>query len=339
MLSADDYRQILQLDFMSFIERSFCELNPQTPFFTAPYIELIASKLEAVRRGKVKRLIINLPPRQLKSHSASIAFVAWLLGHDTTKHVICASYGQDLADKLARDCRNIMNAAWYRELFPTRLSERKAVNDFTTTAQGTRMATSVGGVLTGRGADIIIIDDPLKPDEALSETKRRAVNEWYDNTLLSRLNDKAQGIIIIIMQRLHQDDLVGHVLGQEDWDVVRFPAIAEEDEQYVIETLFGKTEFRRAQGEALHPAREPLATLARMRESMGEYNFASQYQQSPMAKGGAVVKTSWIQYYDEADLPPFYAPYQSWDTATKASELSDYSVCTTCGYHDKKFHL
>jgi predicted phage terminase large subunit-like protein len=310
MLSADDYRYFFQRDFMSFIERSFYELNPQTPFFRAPYIELIATKLEAVRRGQVKRLIINLPPRQLKSHSASIAFVAWLLGHDATKHVICASYGQDLADKLARDCRNIMNASWYKELFPTRLSDRKAVNDFTTTAQGTRMATSVGGVLTGRGADIIIIDDPLKPDDALSETRRNAVNEWYDNTLLSRLNDKTAGAIIMIMQRLHQDDLVGHVLDQEDWEVVRFPAIAEEDEYYVIESVLGNAEFRRAQGEALHPAREPLTTLARMRESMGEYNFAS-----------------------------FYALYQSWDTANKASELSDYSVCTTWGYHDKKFYL
>jgi predicted phage terminase large subunit-like protein len=339
MLSADDYRYFFQRDFMSFIERSFYELNPQTPFFRAPYIELIASKLEAVRRGQVKRLIINLPPRQLKSHSASIAFVAWLLGHDATKHVICASYGQDLADKLARDCRNIMNASWYKELFSTRLSDRKAVNDFTTTKQGTRMATSVGGVLTGRGADIIIIDDPLKPDDALSETRRNAVNEWYDNTLLSRLNDKTAGAIIMIMQRLHQDDLVGHVREQEDWEIVRFPAIAEEDEYYVIESVLGNAEFRRAEGEALHPAREPLTTLARMRESMGEYNFASQYQQSPMAKGGAVVKTSWIQHYDEPDLPPFYALYQSWDTANKASELSDYSVCTTWGYHDKKFYL
>lgn len=194
-------------------------------------------------------------------------------------------------------------------------------------------------MLTGRGADIIIIDDPLKPDDALSETKRKAVNEWYDNTLLSRLNDKTAGSIIMIMQRLHQDDLVGHVLDQEDWDVVRFPAIAEEEERYVIETLFGKTEFRRAEGEALHPAREPLTTLARMRESMGEYNFASQYQQSPMAKGGAVVKTNWIQYHDEPYLPSFYVLYQSWDTANKASELSDYSVCTTWGYHDKKFYL
>ena len=339
MLSLEDYKYILARDFMSFVERAFCELSPQTKFFGAPHIELIASKLEACRQGRIRRLIINLPPRQLKSHCASIAFVAWLLGHDAAKHVICASYGQDLADKLARDCRTVMNASWYKELFPTRLSERKAVNDFTTSAQGTRMATSVGGVLTGRGADIIIIDDPLKPDEALSETKRKAVNEWYDNTLLSRLNDKTKGVIIIIMQRLHQDDLVGHVLGQEDWEVVRFPAIAEEDERHLIESVLGDSWFLRTEGPVLHAEREPLETLMRMRESMGEYNFASQYQQSPIAKGGAVVKTAWIQHFDQADLPQFYALYQSWDTANKASELSDYSVCTTWGYHDKKFYL
>ena len=121
-----------------------------------------------------------------------------------------------------------MEADWYRALFPTRLSARKAVNDFTTTAGGTRMATLVGGVLTGRGADVIVIDDPLKPDQALSEVGRKAVNEWYDNSLLSRLNYKCTGCIIIVMQRLHQDDLIGHVLLQDDWTVLSFPAIAEE---------------------------------------------------------------------------------------------------------------
>ena len=195
---------------------------------------MIATKLEAVRKGLIKRLIINLPPRGLKSHCASIVFPAWYLGHDPTGQIICASYGQDLADKFARDCRTIMMAEWYRRIFRTRLANRQAVADFTTTEQGVRMSTSVGGVLTGRGADLIIIDDPLKPDEALSQTQRKAVNDWYDNTLLSRLNDKTNGRIIIIMQRLHQDDLVGHVLGKEDWDVLSFPAIAERDETHVI---------------------------------------------------------------------------------------------------------
>src|SRR5580704_6695152 len=225
LLSVEEYQFLLRRDFTSFIERSFYELNPQTRLLLGSHIEVIATKLEACRQGKIKRLIINLPPRHLKSHCASIAFVAWYLGHHPAGHVICASYGQDLADKLARDCRNVMMSAWYKQLFPTRLADRIAVHDFMTMDLGTRMSTSVGGVLTGRGADLILIDDALKPDEALSESRRKAVNEWYDNTLLSRLNDKAKGCIIIIMQRLHQEDLVGHVLEQEPWEVVSFPAI------------------------------------------------------------------------------------------------------------------
>lgn len=210
-----DYAAILQRDLMSFIERPFYELNPKTVLQTSPHIELIASRLEACRKGEISRLIINLPPRHLKSHCVSVAFPAWWLAHHPAAHIICASYGQDLADKFARDCRRVMASAWYRTLFKTRLADRQAAHDFATAEQGTRMATSVGGVLTGRGADLIIVDDPLKPDEALSEPRRKAVNEWYDNTLLSRLNDKQRGSIIVTMQRLHQDDLVGHVLEQE----------------------------------------------------------------------------------------------------------------------------
>ena len=192
-LSPQEYALILRRDFTSFIERAFYELNPQTRLFPSPHIQAIATKLEACRRGEITRLIINLPPRHLKSHCASIAFPAWVLGHNPAAHVICASYGQDLADKLARDCRTIMQSLWFRQKFATRLADRQAVHDFTTTEQGTRLSTSVGGVLTGRGADLIIIDDPLKPEEALSESRRTGVNDWFDNTLLSRLNDKATG--------------------------------------------------------------------------------------------------------------------------------------------------
>jgi hypothetical protein len=120
------------------------------------------------------------------------------------------------------------------------------------------MATSVGGVLTGGGADFIILDDPLKPTDALSEVGRKSVNDWYDDTLLSRLNDKRRGCIIIVMQRLHQDDLVGHVLQQDDWSVLSFPAIAEEPECVPFDTPYGPRRFVRASGEALHPERESV---------------------------------------------------------------------------------
>src|SRR5690349_23773346 len=272
---------------------------------------------------------------------ASIAFPAWYLGLDPSVQILCVSYAQDLADKLARDCRAIMLSPWYRRIFPTRLApHRQAVQEFITTRQGYRLATSTGGVLTGRGADIIIIDDPLKPEEALSDAQRKAANQWYDHTLYSRLNDKRRGAIVIVMQRLHEDDLVGHVLAQEPWEVVRFPAIAEADEVHEVETIVGSRCFTRQRGEALHPDREPLDTLDRLRRTIGEYNFAGQYQQSPAPLGGGLVKAEWFKRYRQSELPErFDRIVQSWDTANKATELSDFSVCTTWGVKNKELFL
>jgi predicted phage terminase large subunit-like protein len=242
---------------------------------------------------------------------------------------------------LSRDCRRIVTSDWYQKLFPARLAPRhQAVPEFATTQQGSRLATSVGGVLTGRGADIIIIDDPLKPEDALSQAQRRAANEWFDHTLYSRLNDRQKGAIVLIMHRLHEDDLVGHVLAQEDWEVVRFPAIAEEDERHVIDTLAGPREFVRRQGEALHPAREPLPMLEQIRRTIGEYNFAGQYQQAPAPLGGGLVKAAWFRHYTQDEVPAkFERIVQSWDTANKATELSDFSVCTTWGILGKDLYL
>jgi predicted phage terminase large subunit-like protein len=338
----EEYQHILRRDLMSFTERSFYELNPQTNFVNSPHIEVLVSKLEACRQGKTRRLIVNLPPRSLKSHAVSVVFPAWLLGHDPTMQIICASYGQDLADKHARDCRTLMASTFYRRLFlNTHLSlEKQSVNEFMTTAQGFRMSTSVGGVLTGRGADLIILDDPLKPDEALSEPRRNAVNEWYDHTLVTRLNNKETGVIIIVMQRLHQDDLVGHVMAQENWEGLSFPAIAEDDEIHLIESPLGRRRWQRKAGEALQPERESLVTLAHMRHTIGDYNFASQYQQNPMPVGGAIIKIEWIRYYELGDLPlRFTHVLQSWDTANKSGELNDFSVCTTWGVSRESKYL
>jgi predicted phage terminase large subunit-like protein len=340
LISSHDYSALLLSDFVAFIHLAFCELNPQTPYMPARYIELMASRLEDCRSGKIRRLIVNLPPRSLKSHCVSIAFNAWLLGHNPAVQIIAASYGQDLADKLARDTRTLMEADWYRALFPTRLAGRRAVNDFTTTAGGTRMATSVGGVLTGRGADVIVIDDPLKPDQALSDVGRKAVNEWFDNSLLSRLNNKRSGCIIIVMQRLHQDDLIGHVLVQDDWTVLSFPAIAEEVECVPFSTPFGIRQFLRQPGEALHPKRESVQDYEAMRRRIGHYNFSSQYQQRPIPISGNLVKREWLCFYDSDGAPRRYLRVvQSWDTAAKTSELNDFSVCTTWGVDRDNYYL
>lgn len=340
-LTSREYQSFLRQNFCAFIEWSFRGLNPSTNYLHNWHIEVIADALESCLRGETTRLIINVPPRSLKSHCASVAFPAFLLGHNPSEQIICASYAQDLASKHARDCRSLMASDGYQRLFPTPLSrERQAVEEFQTTRGGFRLATSVDGTLTGRGANFIIIDDPLKPDEALSETQRKAVNDWYDHTLYSRLNDKQTGCIILIMQRLHEDDLVGHLLSQGPWKVLSFPAIAERDEEYTIESPFGPRSFRRRVGEALHPDREPLVALQNIRETVGEYNFAAQYQQNPAPLGGGLVKTEWFRSYTTADLPPkFETVFQSWDTANKPTELSDYSVCTTWGEKNKHYFL
>lgn len=340
-LTLKEYQTLLRSDFVSFIERSFYELNPQTPLLRAPYIHLIAMHLEACRRGTIKRLIINLPPRYLKSHCASVAFPAWLMGKDPSARIICASYGQDLAENLANQSRKIMQSAFFQQIFSTRLDHRKiASNDFMTTEGGGRMATSVGGVLTGRGADFLILDDPMKPDEALSDPRRQAVNDWYDNTLLSRLNDKVNGCIIIIMQRLHQDDLVGHALEHGDWTVLNLPAIAEVDETFEIVDIFGKKIWKREVGNPLHAERESLEMLKATRARIGDYNFSSQYQQNPIPLGGAMVKSNWLMTYET--LPPMSEcnyVVQSWDTANKSGELNAWSVCTTWGIWNDRYYL
>jgi hypothetical protein len=197
------YPEILRRDFSAFVHRSFLELNGRTPFLSNWHLEVLVAKLEDVRQGRCRRLVINIPPRHLKSHTATIAFPAWLLGHDPFKRILTVCYAQDFSDKLARDSRTLMISPFYRALFDTRLSpDRQAVGEFETTEGGYRFSSSVGGVVTGRGADIIIIDDPMKAGDAISDARRNSLNEWYDNTLRSRLNSQEEGAIILVMQRL-----------------------------------------------------------------------------------------------------------------------------------------
>ena len=337
---ANMYAHVLRRDLCAFIHRSFLELNARAQFFPNWHIEVLAAKLEELRQGRCRRLIVLVPPRHLKSHAISISFPAWLLGHDPTKQILSVTYAQDLSDNFARKSRQLMTSPLYEGLFGTRLFKgREAVSDYETTDGGYRLSTSVG-VLTGRGADIIIIDDPLKADDALSEIRRRSVNEWYDNTLRSRLNSQETGAIIIVMQRLHADDLVAHVQQHETWDVLSFPAIAERDETYDLLTPYGCKQIRRRCGEILHPALLSSSRLEFHRRGMTEYNFTAQYQQNPQPPSGIIVKREWIKFYEPHEKPgKFEQILQSWDTANKDSDLANYSVCTTWGLKEHRIYL
>jgi predicted phage terminase large subunit-like protein len=333
------YAELLRQDFCAFIHRSFLQLNAATKFLSNWHIEVLAAKLEEVRRGSCKRLIINVPPRHLKSHATSIAFPAWLLGHDPSKKVLVVTYAQDFSDKLARDSRELMRSDFYQALFDTRPSS-EAMSEYETTAGGYRLSSSIGGGITGRGADIIIIDDPLKADDAQSDSRRGSVNDWYDNTLRSRLNSQEDGAIIIVMQRLHIDDLVGHVTAHEAWDIVAIPAIAERDEVYEFRTPYGMRRILRNEGDTLQPELLSRDKLELLRRGMTEYNFAAQYQQNPEPPSGNVVKREWLKFYEPSEKPPkFEHVVQSWDTANKDSEIANFSVCTTWGLKDRRLYL
>jgi hypothetical protein len=172
---------------------------PGTPYLPNWHIDAIVHQLMRVQSTEISRLLINQPPRSLKSITVSVAYVAWVLGHDPSRRIIVVSYANKLAAELHRQLRMVIDAPWYRALFPGLRVARDSGTEFINTAGGSRYATTVGGTLTSRGADLIIIDDPVKAEEAASETARKRVIDWYGGTLVSRLNDKEHGPIVVVM--------------------------------------------------------------------------------------------------------------------------------------------
>jgi hypothetical protein len=324
-------------DFVSFVRKVFHVLNPGATFHMNWHIRAIAHHLEQVRLGNIKRLIITVPPRSLKSIMCSVAFPAFALGQDPTKRLIVASYSADLAIKHGNDFRTVVNSAEYRDIFPgMHISAMKNTQtEVATTRNGFRLANSVDGTLTGRGGDIIVIDDPIAALAALSQKSRDHVRDWYFNTLLSRLDDKQTGAIVLVMQRLHEDDLAGVLLrGSDEWTVLSLPAIAEQDEQIPIGD--GQVHVRHA-GDVLHPEREPREVLESLLAQLGADTFAAQYQQRPVSPGGAMIKRASVRRYDQ--LPTSGLIIQSWDVANKQGEENDYSVCTTWLIDENKYYL
>jgi len=317
---------ILRSDLYSFVQAAFTIVSSGDAFLPNWHLEAITYALSRVASGDINRLIITVPPRHLKSICASVAFPAFLLGRDPTRRIICVSYSDALARKHASDCRALMRSSEYHRLFPrTRISPSKDTEtEVMTTARGFRLATSVGGTLTGRGGNVLIIDDPMKPQDAISQAARESEAHWYSNTLLTRLDSKSEGAIIVVMQRLHVDDLVGRLLEQGGWTILNLPAIAETDQRIPVGP--GRFHLFRA-GEVLHPEREPRSVLDEIKRSMGSSDFAAQYLQDPVPLTGNMINWSWFRRYDQAPtIQPGDRLIVSWDTALTANELSDYSA-------------
>jgi predicted phage terminase large subunit-like protein len=327
----------LREDLGTFTVKVFQTVSPGDHYLHNWHVDAIVYALLQVHAGQSPRLIITQPPRSLKSICTSVAFVAWSLGHDPSKRFACVSYSQELAATFARQFRVVVNSDWYRQLFPSMRIAKDTEIECVTTKGGGRFAVPVGGSFTGRGADIIIVDDPMKAGDAPSETARRTVNEWYGATLLSRLDDKEQGAIILVMQRLHEDDLAGTLLLKGGWEHLDLPAIAEEDQNILIGP--GAVHSRK-KGEVLHPERESRDRLEEIRREMGSLNFSAQYLQRPVPLEGNLIKRVWLRYYDDApSRGPGFEIVQSWDVASTTGEINDWSVCTTWLKTKRRYYL
>jgi predicted phage terminase large subunit-like protein len=319
---------MLARDFSPFVTKVFETVSPGDVYLPNWHIDAMTYAAGRVMDGTIKRLITTVPPRHLKSIVFSVALPAFLLGRDPTNRIICVSYSGELAVKHANDFRAVMTAEWYRRVFPaTKISREKDTQYETmTTARGYRYATSLHGTLTGRGADLIVLDDPQKPDEALSEAHRNSAGQWFDTTLLSRLDSKSDGAVVIVMQRLHEDDLAGRLLEKGGWPHLKIPAVAEQDERIPIGP--GRI-YRRKAGTVIDPRRESLEDLERLKQQMTELFFSAQYQQEPIPLAGNIIKAEWFKEYE---ITPAYSNNDlliiSLDTAMKGTQLADYSVAT-----------
>lgn len=332
MIPNDDlYRLLLHSRLHPFLSRSFCSLNPGKTLTGAYYVRGLCHALERVARGEVRRLIIEMPPRHLKSTAASIVFPAWVLGRDPTKRIVCVSYGNDLAQSFSHKCRALMQEPFCKAIFPAlQLDPKKnAVTEFHTTQKGFRVATSIQGTITGKGGDILILDDPMKAQDTHSEAMRDAVFEAYKSTVANRLDTPKTGAIIVVCQRLHEDDLLGRLKQSGTWEVLSLPALAIEEQTF---SIGDGMEYTREVNEPLDPDRIGHDELANIRADMGSLAFEAEYQQRPVLPGGNLVKLEWFKTYDKP-LPraQYEAVIQSWDTAAIPGESNDYTVCTTWG--------
>ena len=320
------FNALLRTQLGFFVWKSVETVSPGKRYLRNWHIDAVVHQLMRIHAGENSRLLINQPPRSLKSICASVAYVAWLLGHDPTRRVIVVSYSNELATELHREFRMVVDSAWYQALFPTMRPAKDSGNELVTTLGGSRYATSVGGTLTGRGADLIIIDDPLKAEDAQSEAARKRVIDWYSGTLVSRLNNKRRDPIVVVMQRLHEDDLAGHLLNQGGWNHLDLPSIAVEESKIALTR--GRTVHRKV-GDVLHPERESKDTLERIRTESGSLKFSAHYQQRPVPLEGNLIRRDWFRNYQRLPEAPVKRVVQSWDVAMATAISNDYSVCTT----------
>ena len=297
-------------DFLSFVKCVWPE------FVEGSHHRHIADKFNKLATGEINRLIINMPPRHTKSEFASYLLPAWMVGRDPKLKIIQATHTAELAIRFGRKAKNLIDSENYRKIFKTALQEdSKAAGRWETSAGGEYFAAGVGGAITGRGADLLIIDDPHSEQDAMSKVSLERAYEWYTSGPRQRL--QPGGKIILVMTRWSTKDLTGALVANQkeaksdQWHVVEFPAIMDD--------------------EPVWPEYWKLDELEKVKAALPVTKWNAQWMQQPTSEEGAILKREWWQEYDGDDIPPIYHVIQSYDTAFLKKETADYSAITTWG--------
>lgn len=307
------------------------------PDYLMWHVRAMAHVVEEVDAGSCKRLIVTVPPRHLKSTVVTAAQIAWRLGRDPAIKILLVCYSKELAKDLLGKVRTLLAHPWYQQAFPGVALRVKRADLIETYAGGKVIATSFGGGFTGMGADLIIVDDPIRAQAAFSERQRERCIRTFDEGLRSRLDDPANGAIVVVMQRLHEEDLVGHLLAQGGWHELRLPLIAEVEHEI---PLSADTRKLRARGSTIDPSRISIEIAQEIDRSVGSVIFGAQYQQDPQPAEGNLLRVGNMGTYPSAlPLDDYDEIVIAVDTAIETGEANDYTACVVLGRWGHRIHV
>ena len=324
--------------FYDFFIETWSILNPN-PLELNWHIQYICETLQDFYESSDQYLIINIPPRFLKTNIVSIAFPAWVWLRNPQKYFIHTSYSDSLVLKSHYLKRLLIKSQKYQSVCDYELqSGADSKGEYFNSKQGYSYAVTVGGALTGQGGDIILVDDPHSPLMARSDIKRQHALDWYSDTLQSRLNNPKTGKTILIMQRLHEDDLTGYILSHKNnIRHISLQLIAESDQKIVMP--ISKTVINLKRGDLLDKNRFNMDIVNDLKRNMGSYNFSGQYQQSPVPASGGTIKREWVKFYNPRIKKDFEFHIHSWDFAFKANDDNDFVAGQDWGKDNANIYL
>ncbi len=341
---------LAELSLHEFLKQAWKWIEGNTPFTDGWHLQAICEHLEAVANRDIKNLLINMPPRCSKSTLVSISFPAWRWLHYPSERFLYASYSFGLASRDSQKCRALIQSPWYQANWNKRFQLSKDQNTkkrFDNTAAGYRIATSSGSGTTGEGGSILITDDPNNASDVESDVQRQNRLDWWNTIWSTRLNDRTNDCRIVVQQRIHENDISGHILANDvlgEWTKLILPMEYESNRKsktIILPSTNGKIweDPRTNEGELLWKEKFDQKSIESLKNDLGsEYRIAGQLQQRPSPAEGGIIKKGWFCWWKERELPKIDFVIQSWDTALNSNEMSAFSACTTWGvFYDHNY--